>query len=411
MVIESQNCAMEQKSSRWIACQLGAREHYAIPRALHQQNSLACLCTDTWTSQVVGKLTALAGQRGRSLASRHHPGLPDDLVRHWTLRSIYRNFHSRVSKYSRYDGFIAEGIWFASLVRDWLNTASHNPDIIFSYDTTAMEIFQWAKERGVYSVLGQMDPGRFEADLVAEERLIWKGWEDGHQFVPEAYHARRQAEWELADRIIVNSRWSLDALVRQGVPQEKLRVIPLVYEPNEMRIDSHESKSRSGPLRLLFLGQINLRKGVPYLFEAAKLAGAKIEITMVGPIKISSSAIKSAPSNVRFVGPCSRNDVALYYRNADAFVLPTISDGFAITQLEAMANGLPVIATPNCGEVVSHGMDGLIVPARDSEALATAVLELASNRDMLAHMSMNAIQKSKLFTVERLACDLVSIIH
>ena len=126
---------------------------------------------------------------------------------------------------------------------------------------------------------------------------------------------------------------------------------------------------------MLWLGQVNVRKGIHYLMEAArKLEKENIHFDVVGPIGILSDAVASAPRNVTFHGPVGRDQTANWYRKADLFVLPTLSDGFAITQLEAMAHGLPVITTPCCGEVVSDGVDGFIVAPRDAEALAKTFL-------------------------------------
>ena len=102
-----------------------------------------------------------------------------------------------------------------------------------------------------------------------------------------------------------------------------------------------------------------------------------------------------------FIGRVARDQAVNLYREADVFVLPTISDGFAITQLEAMAHGVPVIATPNCGEVVSPGVDGLIVPAGDSQSLAKALIKLDEDRALLTSMSRGAIDKSRQFSVRR----------
>jgi glycosyltransferase involved in cell wall biosynthesis len=73
-------------------------------------------------------------------------------------------------------------------------------------------------------------------------------------------------------------------------------------------------------------------------------------------------------------------------------VLPTLSDGFAITQLEAMAHALPLVVTPNCGRVVTDGIDGFIIPARDGQALAEALVRFDNDRTMLRHMSENALR-------------------
>ena len=92
-----------------------------------------------------------------------------------------------------------------------------------------------------------------------------------------------------------------------------------------------------------------------------------------------------------------------WYRRASLFVLPTVSDGFAISQLEAMAHGLSVIATPNCGEVVTHGEDGFIVPIRDSFALASAIQSYLKNPGILAAHSAAALKKVARFSLESLS--------
>ena len=94
---------------------------------------------------------------------------------------------------------------------------------------------------------------------------------------------------------------------------------------------------------------------------------------------------------MKILGRVTRDQLSAIYRRAHVFVLPTISDGFAVTQLEAMAHGLPVVTTRNCGEVVTDGVDGLLVPARDSQALADALARLNDDRGLLSAMSANAL--------------------
>jgi glycosyltransferase involved in cell wall biosynthesis len=149
---------------------------------------------------------------------------------------------------------------------------------------------------------------------------------------------------------------------------------------------------------VLWVGAVILRKGIQYLIEAARMLSAtSIEFIVAGPIGISQSAVASAPANVKFLGRIPRVSLAEIYVQADVFVLPTISDGFAITQLEAMAHGLPVIATPNCGAVVRDGLDGFVVRARDAQALASAIAKLDADRRLLRDMAASAVIRSRDF--------------
>jgi len=269
-----------------------------------------------------------------------------------------------------------------------------------------------------------MDPARYEVDIVKAEEKCRPGWAKHSVQVPEAYIKRREAEWAAADIVMVNSEWTRQALIKQGVPESKLAVVPLAYEAthdegrgtrDEGYGNAEKSSRRSTfdgrrPLRVLFLGQVILRKGIQYLIEAARLLEKEpIHFDVVGSIGISEMAITSAPSNMTFHGPVSRDRTEEFYRSADLFVLPTLSDGFALTQLEAMAYGLPVIATPNCGEVVSDGVDGLIVPASDANALAEAFQLILQDPEKLQAMSEATGAKLEQFSLKRLGHNLAGL--
>src|SRR5262249_11469196 len=154
-------------------------------------------------------------------------------------------------------------------------------------------------------------------------------------------------------------------------------------EPRDVGVVPRTSAGR--PLVVLWLGSVILRKGIQYLIQAARrLADRTIRFVVAGPPGITPQAVSTAPANVEFRGRVTRDRATHEYFAADIFVLPTLSDGFAITQIEAMAHGLPVITTPNCGAVVDHGRDGLIVPAGDAEALAAALAALDDDRGRVA---------------------------
>jgi glycosyltransferase involved in cell wall biosynthesis len=155
-----------------------------------------------------------------------------------------------------------------------------------------------------------------------------------------------------------------------------------------------------------------LRKGIPYLIEAAKrLNTSSIHIDVVGPIGITDRAMQEAPTNVSFHGRVPRDSVDDWYGRADAFVLPTLSDGFAITQLEAMAHGLPVIATTHCGQVVDDGETGLIVAVRDADALGEAIDRLATDRSMTRAMGRAARNRLDAYHPFRVSNQILAMAH
>ncbi|HEV7924138.1 MAG TPA: glycosyltransferase family 4 protein [Verrucomicrobiae bacterium] len=269
-------------------------------------------------------------------------------------------------------------------------------DKFFGFNSNCLEALEFLKEQRIFTVLDQVDPGLVEENIVLEEAQRWPGWEAMPGRTSQHYWDRVKAEWAAADLVLVNSNWSRDALVQQAVPFEKIIVVPLAIDLT--RDHALEPVNSEGPLKVLWLGSVNLRKGIQYLVEAArKLERQKVEFLLAGPLGISDQAVRSFPGNIKVLGRVTRDLLAHYYRQAHVFVLPTLSDGFAVTQLEAMAHALPVVTTPNCGNVVTDGVDGFIVPARDSQSLADALARLDANRPLLVEMSRNALETVKKY--------------
>ena len=94
--------------------------------------------------------------------------------------------------------------------------------------------------------------------------------------------------------------------------------------------------------------------------------------------------------NVRFLGPVDKATAEKLYRESDVFLFPTLSDGFGLTQLEALGHGLPVIASTHCGQVVVDGVSGIVLSEVTYEAIADAIMQLVRNQDLLARLKANA---------------------
>jgi len=409
----------------WFCAQIGAREHYAVARALQQEDKLTALYTDFWAGPITRHV---AFGKLRSLATRWHPDPARKNSRaeivSWNFRALWweillRRYRSEArfntpsancSAASPYHGYIEVGRRFAKRVQEDLKRRKglHANSILYAYDTGALEAFTWARGQDLKCVLNQMDPNRFEVDLVKAEEREWPGWALKSIQVPEEYFIRREQEWALADRIVVNSEFSRQAIQQQGVPADKLVVIPLCYEIDESnRKPEIRSRKSDHPLQVLFLGQVILRKGIQYLMAAARqLENENIRFNIIGPVGISTEAAAGAPRNMTFHGRMNRDQTANWYKKSHLFVLPTLSDGFAITQLEAMAHGLPVVATPCCGKVIDNGVDGFTIAARDAEALAQTFRRYLSEPDLLPSQSAAALIKAQQFNLKRLGENL-----
>jgi glycosyltransferase involved in cell wall biosynthesis len=392
----------------WICCQLGAREHYAIPRALAAQGVLDRLITDVWVSprSLIGRM--IRDQRSE-ISGRFHQDLSQAPVTEFSSSLVQFELIARLRRRHGWDRTIARNKWFQRKAVGALSSSQpstfNSQPILFCYSYAALDLLRYAKQRGWRTVLGQIDPGPVEEQIVSEEVRrepeMGAGWEP----VPLAYWNQWREECALADRIVVNSQWSRSCLVEAGVNGSKLFVIPLAYEMPAVRGQRSEVRrerqypDRFGeqrPLRVLFLGQINLRKGVARLLKAIQLLeNEPIEFQFVGPVQISiPDNLRNHPRLRRF-GAVSRDDVDVFYRSADVLIFPTLSDGFGITQLEAQARSLPIIASRFCGEVVEDGVNGIVLDELSPNAISAALRSCLREPARLRTFAANAVRADR----------------
>jgi len=386
--------------SSWICCQIGAREHYAVPRALFRQEALRLLITDAWV-QPRSVIRAL----GSGLRERFHPELASASTKAWNTGLIAFEAAARIRKLSEWQRVIARNRWFQRRACAYLARKAETPKsetlktelIIFAYSYAARDIFRFAKQRGWKTALGQIDPGPVEEKIVADEAARVPELAGDWRPAPPEYWDNWQEECSLADHIIVNSKWSRTCLLKAGVNGEKVSVIPLAYQGTEDRGQISEVRGErqypdrfdeQRPLRVLFLGQINLRKGVARLFDAIRqLKNEPIEFEFVGPVQVAIPPDLENNPRVRWFDVVSRGEVDSFYRKADLLILPTLSDGFGLTQLEAQAWSLPIVASRFCGEVVRDGQNGLLLENITGETIREVLRQCIANPELLAQFA------------------------
>lgn len=372
----------------WVCCQNGAREHYAVPRALKRLGVEVLMITDLWCRQSKASRLRIFP----TLGGRFHPDFSAGEVIDFSCRSIARRLSHRLRRpeWYREQEEINE-----AFQRDCLSALRRIPDdsaprVVFAYSYAASEIFSYARSRGWKTVLGQIDPGPIESRLVMGEykRL---GLSPSRFYQPPAgYWDRWRLETDLADHIVVNSEWSAACLKEEKVSAAKIRVVPCAYEaaPETRSFERTypDAFSKNRPMNVLFLGQPVVRKGIHLLIEAAeKMQGRPVRFTIVGGESDLSEL--RLPGNVEWVGQIPRQKTAAHYRSADVFVLPTLSDGFALTQLEALSWKLPLLVSRSCGSVVSEEVNGKILGEVSAAVIQRTLEGLLEAPELLRRMS------------------------
>ena len=245
---------------------------------------------------------------------------------------------------------------------------------------------------------------RIELELLAREHERFPEWETeaSKDELADEFIEREEAEWRVADVILCGSEFVRDGIGRCGGPVQKCVVVPYGVDAptRNSRLGTRKS---SGPLRVLTVGVVGLRKGSPYVLEAAKQLKGKAVFRMVGSIGVTPEVEFHLRQYVQLTGAVPRNEIAAHFRWADVFLLPSLCEGSATVTYEAMAFGLPVICTPNTGSVVRDSIDGFIVPIRDSEQIADRLNRLATDPARLVEMGAQAEIRSCGFNLKNYA--------
>lgn len=160
-------------------------------------------------------------------------------------------------------------------------------------------------------------------------------------------------------------------------------------------------------IKLLFTGSFGFRKGGEYLLEAIKILNSRnipCELTIVGGTGEATEMLdRYNLPNVRLVGMVPQDELKLYLKNADMYVFPSLCEGCAQSGMEALAAGLPVIATRESGLPIEHGKTGFFIPSKDEQAIVDAVISVSMNIEFRQTVGAAAADMMTCYTWENYA--------
>ncbi len=208
--------------------------------------------------------------------------------------------------------------------------------------------------------------------------------------------AREEREYALANRIVVLSTFAHRTFISEGVPAEKLRLIPLGANLRMFRPVAEIVRTRQrrllggGPLRILYVGAMSFRKGLWDLARMVRELGTdKFAFQFVGPQPREARAVLSELGGaVALRSKVPETDLPGVYRWGDVFVFPTLEEGHPAVLSQAAAAGLPILTTTTCSgpDLVRPGETGWVVPIRAPEALVERLRWCSDHRDEVAAM-------------------------
>ncbi len=232
---------------------------------------------------------------------------------------------------------------------------------------------------------------RFQNEVLKDEYARWRI--PFREIDPRSIK-KEEAEYEVADRITVPSEFVRKSFLSKGVPAEK--IVKVVYGARLDRFNKKGEPDKSKFI-VLWVGGVSLRKGFMYLLDAFhQLRHPNKELRVVGPVspEIKSLFNRGLLEGVKFLGAVSNVKLAEIYSCATVFVLPSLEEGLAMVQGEALACGCPIIGSTNSGaeDLITHGKEGFIVPIRSSEAILERLQQLIDDDSLRETMSDAALK-------------------
>jgi glycosyltransferase involved in cell wall biosynthesis len=282
---------------RFVVAQLGARMHYGVPQILEEAGVLERFYTDFYigNKRWLKRTLETVPERARPAWMRRALGRSGDWIPAHKVTSFdlfgWQYFDARRRAASSLELsriFVGTNREFCIKI-----IASRPPEVdsVWAFNGAGLELFRWAKARGITCVLEQcVAPLRTLRRLLMHESKRWPDWQP-ELTVPAASDPlaeREEAEWDLADQIIAGSQFVLDEMRLLGAIGSKGTVVP--YGVDRARFDRALGRAPrpAGALRVLYAGEVGLRKGAPYLLEALnELGPGKVECQLAGRVALN----------------------------------------------------------------------------------------------------------------------------
>ena len=310
----------------------------------------------------------LAGAAGFGTLTRHERG--------WaSIDRVWRDLDARAARYFR------------------ANKQRQQIGGVYAYEDCALDLFAAAHELGGRRVY-DLPIAYYETAqrLLQKEAQRYPDWEPtlGGTRDSEEKLARKRAELELAELVICPSDFVLESLPAEARGAKQCVVVPFGSPSAQSSARTPRSEAQ---LRVLFAGALTQRKGLADLFAAVKLIdSAEVELVVMGSLLQPLRWYRERCPDFTYEPPRSHGEVLSLMRTCDVFVLPSIVEGRALVQQEAMASGLPIIATKNAGadDLIEEGVTGFVVPIRSPEAIAEKISWCLAHRASISGMGIAA---------------------
>jgi len=268
------------------------------------------------------------------------------------------------------------------------------PDIFVSWPSFMLQSLRVAKSRGALIIAEHSSSHvLFQNKILKEEYKKFGVKAEPFQLPHPKIIEKEIQELAEANYISVPSSFVEKTLLEQGIPKEKIIKIPYGVDLSYFK----QIPKQDDIFRVVFGGGLSLRKGIPYLLQAfAELNLPNSELLLIGPVNEEIKPfLKKYEGKFKNISYQPIRELHKFYSQGSVFVMPSIEEGLAMVQLQAMACGLPVVCTTNTGgeDIVRDGKDGFVIPIRDVDKLKEKLVYLYDNQDVCKLMGQSAKER------------------
>lgn len=288
-------------------------------------------------------------------------------------------------------------------------TAGKFGEIAYLWPGVSLETYQAAKRSGLTIIYEGVNTHEVNSKSILDAAYSNLGISVAHEITNEKI-ALESEKLKLADYVFSCSPIMTDAFLKNGIPVGK--ILQTSYGLSSSSIAKSNYKT-TDQLVFTFVGSIGVRKGVHLLLDYWQKAGLNAKLRLVGKVDDAFKPI---------IEPCLKrqdiehipftNDLATIYHNTDVFILPSIEEGSPLVTYLALGAGLPIIASPmGAGGVLTHNLNGLVIPPEDRDAWIEAMHKLADDADLRGSLASEAFKLSYEYTWQNVAQQRLSQIQ
>ena len=398
-----------KENKKYIVVHAGKRDDYQVALALHESDMLSYLITDIyfplhlkWFSYFLNKLGLLS-----KCNKRYNVGLPFNK----TIFSFKSIICDLLFHFTKKDFFLFKKDFFLGQKANKISKKFNLP--IVSMNTYAYDAFY--KNEIQPKILFQFHPqADFVKQLFVEEMQLNPKSKNTllqeYEFsLPELQLEKLSNEVNLATHFICASSITKKSLASKGISEDNIKVIPYGVDTTKF---TFSERKQSDVFKVIFIGSLNQRKGITYLLDALAQMN-NVEITIVTRGIYDESLIHNYTFPIHVVIDVPHDKLQEELHKANCFVLPSILEGFGQVILEAMATGIPIIATENTAaiDIVEKGKEGFVTKIRDVQAIKDNLEILQNDFSLVQTMGKAAYEKAKIYTWKKFRTDLVTHIQ